>query len=153
PFFHEPTVLAGVSSEARCHDEETFGPLVSVFRVGSDAQAVALANQGDYGLNFSVWSTDRLRAQKIAREVIAGTVNINDGYGAAWGSISSPMGGMRSSGLGRRHGAEGIQQYTECQTIAAQRLLGFSAPRWIGRRRWMWLLTAVLRILKLGGLR
>ncbi len=153
PFFHEPTVLAEVPEEAECFNQETFGPLVSVFRVSTDEAAIELTNRGEYGLNASIWSTDSLRAQKMARQIIAGTVNLNDSYAAAWGSIASPMGGMRASGLGRRHGAVGIQQYTESKTIAAQRLFGFATPGWISHERWIWLLTAALRFMKVGGLR
>jgi succinate-semialdehyde dehydrogenase/glutarate-semialdehyde dehydrogenase len=122
PLFFEPTVLDNVPADAVCFGEETFGPLVSVYRVSSDAAAVKFANATPYGLNASVWSKDRRRAARIARRIAAGTVVVNEAYTVGWGSVASPMGGMKESGLGRRHGAAGILRFTESQTIAAQKL-------------------------------
>ncbi|WP_405435943.1 succinic semialdehyde dehydrogenase [Streptomyces avidinii] len=123
PLFYEPTILEGVSTRMAIHEEETFGPVVSVYRFADEDEAVALANASMYGLNASVWSTDGRRARAVAARLRAGTVNVNEGYAAAYGSVRSPMGGMGDSGLGRRHGSEGIMKYTEAQTIAHQRLL------------------------------
>ena len=110
PFFHEPTVLGGVTTAMRCRDEETFGPLVAVYRVGSDEEAVALANDTAYGLNASIWTRDVPAGRRIAAQIKAGTVNINEGYAAAWSATGAPMGGMRDSGIGRRHGPGGDPQ-------------------------------------------
>ena len=117
PFFYEPTILEGVTPEMTCFGNETFGPVISVYRFHDEADAVARANAGEYGLNASIYSQDGARARAIARQVKCGTVNINEAYGATFGSIDSPMGGMRQSGLGRRQGSEGIHRYTECQTV------------------------------------
>ncbi|QCQ93786.1 aldehyde dehydrogenase family protein [Rhodococcus sp. SGAir0479] len=122
PLFHEPTVLAGVTPDMRVHAEETFGPVVSVYPVASDDDAVRAANAGEYGLSASVWSRDTARARALAARIVAGAVNVNDGYLSAIAALGAPMGGMRSSGLGRRHGREGIVRYTEPQTITSQRL-------------------------------
>jgi succinate-semialdehyde dehydrogenase/glutarate-semialdehyde dehydrogenase len=122
PLFYEPTVLEGVPDTATCHGQETFGPLVSVYRVGSDAEAIKFANGTPYGLNASVWSKDRRRATRIARRIEAGTVVINDAYTVGWGSLASPMGGRKASGLGRRHGEAGLLRFTESQTIARQKV-------------------------------
>lgn len=122
PFFFEPTVLEGVTPSARVAATETFGPVVSLYRARDDADAIERANASNYGLNASVWGRTR-HAEAVARRLAWGTVNVNEGYGAAWASYGAPMGGMRDSGLGRRHGAEGILKYTEPQTIATQRLL------------------------------
>ena len=73
------------------------------------------------------------RAGELATRLQAGTVNINEGYVAAWGSVDAPMGGMKDSGLGRRHGATGILKYTEPQTIAVQRLMALAPPPAVGR--------------------
>ena len=78
----------------------------------------------------------------------AGTVNVNEGYAAAWASVDAPMGGMRDSGLGRRHGAHGIQKYTEEQTIAVQRLLPIAPPPLVGQKLWGKSMTASLRVLR-----
>jgi succinate-semialdehyde dehydrogenase / glutarate-semialdehyde dehydrogenase len=148
PYFFEPTVLANVSPAARCYSEETFGPVVSVIRVGDDNEAVARANEGDYGLSASIWTRDVRTGRQLAARIKAGTVGINDPYSAAWASVAAPMGGMRASGLGRRHGAEGIQKYTESQNVTVQRWIGFTAPARISTRRWIALLTGALRLLK-----
>lgn len=129
PLCFEPTVLEHVRPGMRVHDEETFGPVVSLHRFGTDHEAVQLANQGSYGLSASVWSRDTAAAEALARKIRAGAVNINDGAAAAAGSVEAGMGGMRDSGLGRRHGAEGIVKYTESQTLATQRLLELGVPR------------------------
>ena len=121
PLFFEPTVLTGVLPTMRVCAEETFGPVVSVYPVVDDEDAVARANDTEYGLSASIWSADIDAARALAGRIRAGGVNINDGYLSAIGSVAAPMGGMRASGLGRRHGADGILRYTETQTVAAQR--------------------------------
>jgi len=121
PFFYAPTVLDDVPHDARCAREETFGPVVSVVRVASDEEAVRVMNDTELGLNASVWTRDVARGRRIAAQVEAGTVNVNDGYSATWGSVGAPMGGFKASGLGRRHGREGIEALTEAQTISVQR--------------------------------
>ncbi|GAA0489032.1 MULTISPECIES: succinic semialdehyde dehydrogenase [Streptomyces] len=123
PLFYEPTVLDGVQAPmAVCH-EETFGPVVSLYRFRAEEEAIALANATPYGLNSSVWTKDGRRGRKVAAELNTGTVNVNESYAAGYGSVQSPMGGMGDSGLGRRHGSEGILKYTEAQTVAHQRVM------------------------------
>uniref|UniRef100_UPI003D8CFBE3 succinic semialdehyde dehydrogenase n=1 Tax=Gordonia sp. B7-2 TaxID=3420932 RepID=UPI003D8CFBE3 len=124
PFFYEPTVLADVTDEMTCYGEETFGPVVSIYPVDSPDEAIKLANATRYGLNASVFAGSSAEANAIADQLRAGTVNINEGYAAAWASTAAPMGGMGISGMGRRHGEEGLLKYTEPQTIAEQRFLG-----------------------------
>jgi succinate-semialdehyde dehydrogenase/glutarate-semialdehyde dehydrogenase len=128
PFFYEPTILEGVTREMECYGNETFGPVISLYRFHDETEAISLANEGTYGLNAAVFSKDGKRARAIAREIKCGTVNINEGYGATFGSIDAPMGGMRESGMGRRQGAEGIHRYTEAQAVATQRVWGFTPP-------------------------
>lgn len=147
PFFFEPTVLEGVTPEAECFANETFGPLVSLYRFGSDDEAVALANQGDYGLNASIFGNAR-QARGIAGRIKAGTVNINEGFAATFGSVDAPMGGMRQSGLGRRHGVEGILRYTEPQSVASQSLIPVNGPRFFSAEKNSHLLTFALRLLR-----
>jgi succinate-semialdehyde dehydrogenase/glutarate-semialdehyde dehydrogenase len=121
--------------------------------VGSDAEAIKLANASEFGLNASVWTRDVARGRRIARLIKAGTVNINDGYAAAWGSVGAPMGGMKSSGLSRRHGIEGITKYTETQNITAQHFVGFAAPFGLSDERWAKTLTVALGAMKKLGVR
>ena len=98
PYFYEPTVIEGVTAAMELRDDETFGPVVSIYRVHSDEEAIRLANDTDYGLNAAVFTRDVARGRRIATAIQAGTVNINEGYAAAWGSVASPMGGMKQSG-------------------------------------------------------
>lgn len=121
PFFHEPTVLVDVTPEMAVYAEETFGPVVAVYPVVDDDDAVTRANDTDYGLSASIWSRDVETARALAARVRAGSVNVNDGYVAAIGSVAAPMGGMGDSGVGRRHGPDGILRYTEAQTVASQK--------------------------------
>jgi succinate-semialdehyde dehydrogenase/glutarate-semialdehyde dehydrogenase len=122
PYFHEPTILSGVLPTMAMYADETFGPVVAVYPVADDDEAVARANDSDYGLSASIWSADLDAARALAALVRAGAVNINDGYLSAIASVAAPMGGMKSSGVGRRHGADGILRYTEGQTVATQKL-------------------------------
>ena len=128
PFFYEPTVLADVTADMACFAEETFGPVVSVYRCSSVDEAVTLANASNLGLNACVWGRDRARAQAVAARLKTGTVNVNEVFGASYGSVDAPMGGMRDSGLGRRHGVEGILRFTEAQTVATQRGMALEPP-------------------------
>ncbi|WP_406153949.1 succinic semialdehyde dehydrogenase [Streptomyces sp. NBC_01023] len=123
PLFYEPTILDGVAAPMAVCTEETFGPVVSVYRFKDEDEAVATANATPYGLNSSVWTRSGSRGHAVAARLRTGTVNINDGYAPAYGSVQSPMGGMKDSGLGRRHGSEGILKYTEAQTVAHQRVM------------------------------
>ncbi|MBO3747105.1 succinate-semialdehyde dehydrogenase (NADP(+)) [Streptosporangiaceae bacterium NEAU-GS5] len=120
PLFYEPTILTGVTDDMALCKDETFGPVVAIYRFRDVAEAVEKANDTVYGLNASVWTKNPARARAVATRIKAGTVNINEGYGSAYASYDAPMGGMKASGLGRRHGAEGLLKYTEVQTVSSQ---------------------------------
>ncbi|MFF3877243.1 succinic semialdehyde dehydrogenase [Streptomyces sp. NPDC001978] len=148
PLFYEPTVLTDVPAGTPVRQEETFGPVVSVYRITSDEAAIRAANDSPYGLNAAVYSRNIRRARRVAGRIAAGTVNINEGYAAAYASQGAPMGGMKASGLGRRHGVGGLLKYTEPQTVASQRLLGFDPAFGMSRARQAGLFTSSLRALK-----
>lgn len=148
PYFYEPTILVDVDDTMDVYAHETFGPLVSLYRVEDEEDAIAKANDSEYGLNFSVWTTDEERGYRVAAKLEAGTVNVNDAYAAAWGSMDAPMGGMKASGLGRRHGEHGILKYTESQTIAVERLLPVGVPDGMNPARYARAATLALRLLK-----
>jgi succinate-semialdehyde dehydrogenase/glutarate-semialdehyde dehydrogenase len=148
PFFYEPTVLTGVTDAMTCYGNETFGPVVSIYPVDSIDEAIKLANDTDYGLNASVFAGSSEEAQRIAEKLRAGTVNINEGYAAAWASTAAPMGGMGISGVGRRHGDEGLLKYTEPQTIAEQRFLGIDRAPGIPKDVYRALTPMAMRALK-----
>ena len=123
PFFHEPTVLAEVTAEMDVYRDETFGPLVAIYPVASIDEAIEAVNDTEYGLNASVYCGDVKKGKAIAEQLMAGTVNVNDGYSSGWASVDAPMGGMKASGVGRRHGRDGLLKYTESQTIAVRSAL------------------------------
>lgn len=148
PFFFEPTILEGVTPDMTCFGEETFGPVISIYRFHDEAEAVARANDGEYGLNASIYSRDGARARTMARQVKCGTVNINEAFGATFASIDSPMGGMRESGMGRRQGSEGIHRYTESQSVGTQRLVRFAPMLGMSDEQYAAVMTANLRLMK-----
>ncbi|MFF9312506.1 succinic semialdehyde dehydrogenase [Streptomyces sp. NPDC014748] len=153
PLFYEPTILTDVTPDMTLHSHETFGPVVSIYPYRDVEEAIELANSTPYGLNGSVWSGNGARGRAVAARVHAGTVNVNEAFAAAWGSIDAPMGGMGDSGLGRRHGADGILKYTEAQTVAHQRVQGFSPPPRITPEAWAALITGALKVMKAAGVR
>lgn len=116
PFFFEPTILVAATPEMQLYRAESFGPVVAIYRFDAVEDAIRQANDSEFGLNASVWTRDLRRGRAIARRIRCGTVNINEAYVATWASYA-PMGGMKASGIGRRHGEEGFTKYTEAQTI------------------------------------
>jgi succinate-semialdehyde dehydrogenase/glutarate-semialdehyde dehydrogenase len=153
PLFYEPTVLTGVTPAAACYGDETFGPLVSIYRFVDIEDAIGRANDTAYGLSASVWSSSTRRGAEVAARLRAGTVNINEAYAAAWGSVDAPMGGVGESGLGRRHGAQGLLKYTETQTLARQRLHNLAPPGNLGHERFARGLSTSLKLLRHAGWR
>jgi len=152
PLFYEPTVLASVTGQMQVYAEETFGPVVSVYPFSSEAEAVERSNATRYGLSASIWTRDAPHGASLAQEIRAGNVNVNEAYAAAWGSVDSPCGGRKESGMRARHGAEGILKFTETQTVAVQRLIPVGTPRWMDaavHARWMTRLLKLLRRIRL----
>ncbi|WP_030562214.1 succinic semialdehyde dehydrogenase [Streptomyces aureocirculatus] len=148
PYFYEPTILEGVEAPMAVCTEETFGPVVAIYRFTDENEAVELANSTSYGLNSSVWTKDGRRGRDLAARLRTGTVNVNEGYGPAYGSVQSPMGGMKDSGLGRRHGSEGILKYTEAQTVAHQRIVPLAPSFGMDDEKYAAFMTTSLRLMK-----
>lgn len=149
PLFYEPTVLTDVNDSMIICRSETFGPVVSIERFNQVEEAIDLANDSEYGLNFSVWTSNERHGVEIASRLHAGTVGVNDGYAATWSSYDAPMGGMKASGISRRHGDVGLLKFTESQTIAVQRgIPAFAPPFGISYETYQRILSKGLKVLR-----
>lgn len=125
-----PTVLTGVDHTMTCMREETFGPLLPIMSVRSADEAVALANDSEYGLSATVWTRDRERARRIAARLDVGAVNVNDVV-VNLNQVALPMGGWKGSGLGARlGGAQGLRKFCRVQAITEPRLALRREPTW-----------------------
>jgi aldehyde dehydrogenase (NAD+) len=114
-FFYEPTLLTGVDNQAEIARKEIFGPVGVVIGVDSDAEALAIANDSEFGLGGGIVSADKGRAYEMALELDAGFIILNEGPGAK--HPAAPFGGFKRSGIGREAGVEGIDAYTEQKSI------------------------------------
>ncbi|NNH69072.1 succinate-semialdehyde dehydrogenase (NADP(+)) [Nocardia uniformis] len=148
PLFFEPTVLAEVTDAMECGRNETFGPLVSIYPVDTVEEAISLANDTEYGLNASVWADTKAAGERIAERLHAGTVCVDEGYAPAWGSTGAPMGGMGISGVGRRHGPDGLLKFTEPQTVVVTRFLNLDPPPFVPQDKWQPFLMGVARAIR-----
>ncbi len=148
PYFYEPTVLTGTPPDADLCAEETFGPVISLYRVNGAEEAIKRANDSPYGLNFSVWTRDAAHGRDIASRLEAGTVNVNEAYAATWGSVDAPMGGWKDSGVGTRHGERGILKYTDAQTVSVQRLMPIAPTSFLPPAAYAKVMTAAMRSLQ-----
>lgn len=112
-WFYEPTVATGVDNRSTLAQEEVFGPVVAVIAADDDDAAVAMANDSEFGLGGSVWSTDRVRAESVARRVQTGTIGVN-----MWTlDPAAPFGGLKASGLGKEFGPEGLDEYVNLTSL------------------------------------
>jgi acyl-CoA reductase-like NAD-dependent aldehyde dehydrogenase len=112
-FFVQPTVFADVTSEMTIFREEIFGPVLTITTYETEEEAIALANDSEYGLSGGVWSGDEERAMRVARALRTGQVSIN---GGAF-NISAPFGGYKLSGNGRELGVHGLEEFLEIKAI------------------------------------
>lgn len=119
--FFEPTVLGGVTPEMDVFREETFGPLVPIVRVADAAEALRLANDSHLGLSASVWGPPRA-ARRLAERIESGSVTVN-GALVHYFDVSAPLGGAKASGVGVRHGVEGIRAFTRTRAVSVPRPL------------------------------
>ena len=118
PAFFAPTILENVTADMLAGSCETFGPVVALHRYSTVDEAIALANDTSYGLNASVWGTDLAEAERVARQIHSGNVNINDILATAYASKGTQSGGVKQSGVGARHGDYGLLKYTDVQNLA-----------------------------------
>ena len=118
--FYEPTVLLDVDHTMACMTEETFGPTLPIMKVADADEAVALANDSCYGLQASVWTRDTIRGEVIASRIESGVANVNE-HQINYFALEAPMGGWKQSGLGSRHGPEGIRKYARKQVSVIAR--------------------------------
>ncbi len=126
--YFEPTVLVDVDHSMKVMRDETFGPVVGVMKVRDAEEALRFANDSRYGLSGSVFG-ERERAERVARRVECGAVNVNDvliNYFAA----GVPMGGWKESGIGSRHGEQGIKKFCRTESVVITRFAGKREPTW-----------------------
>jgi succinate-semialdehyde dehydrogenase/glutarate-semialdehyde dehydrogenase len=129
--FFAPTVLANVPAGARVMREETFGPLLPVVRVKDADEAIALANDSEFGLSASIWSADTARAARLAQRIQAGSVVINDAVVVA-GMADVPHGGVKQSGIGRTHGMAGLEECVRTKATVIDRFASWRQAWWFG---------------------
>jgi acyl-CoA reductase-like NAD-dependent aldehyde dehydrogenase len=145
--FFAPTLIADATPEMSVMRDETFGPLLPVMRVRDAEEALRIANDSTLGLSGSVWSGDAARALALARRLEAGSVAINDVL-VNYFCVEAPLGGVKASGIGVRHGPEGLRQFCRLETIVEDHpLLGFLSP-FVGRQLTFPYKSRVLRALR-----
>lgn len=129
--FYAPTVLADVNHSMRVMREETFGPLLPIMCAADEAEAVHLANNSEFGLAASVWTTNRARGERTAAQLNAGTVMLNDAV-TCFGIPEAPHGGVGASGMGRTHGRVGLLEMVRPKFIDSDAMTRVRRPWWYG---------------------
>jgi len=129
PLFYEPTVLTDVTHEMAIMREETFGPVLAIMRVGSEGEALELANDSQYGLSGTIWTRDKRRALELAKGMDTGSVCINDSS-VTPGIHEIPFGGRKQSGLGHNHGPDGLKGFCFPQPVVLDRFVLDSEMVW-----------------------
>jgi succinate-semialdehyde dehydrogenase/glutarate-semialdehyde dehydrogenase len=129
PNFYAPTVLADVTHEMRIMREETFGPVLPIMAFDTEEHAIRLANDSEFGLAASIWTRDRARGQKLARNIAAGTVMVNDVV-SCFAISEAPHGGVKASGIGRTHGRFGLEEMVRVKYVSSERIVSVKKPWW-----------------------
>jgi len=118
--FYEPTVVTDVTHDMKLMRDETFGPIVAIQKVADEDEAIALANDSDYGLNGNVWTRDSHKGFQIAERIHTGAVCVND-MAITYGLPEAPFGGRKSSGIGKVNGEMGLKGYCHPKPISMDR--------------------------------
>src|SRR5690606_11726065 len=127
--FYEPTVITGASNEMRPMQEETFGPTLPIVKFATEEEAVRLANDNEFGLTASVWTRNIARGRRVAEQIEAGSVAVNEVL-YTHGLGQTPWGGFKNSGRGRTHGREGLLEMVQAQHIHINRIAILPDPWW-----------------------
>ena len=131
PNFYAPTILADVTHQMQIMREETFGPVLSIAPFDTDSEAIALANDSEFGLAASVWTHHSDRGEAIARQLVVGTVMVNDVI-SCFGISEAPHGGVKGSGIGRAHGRHGMEEMVRIKYLDIDRLPRMKKLWWYG---------------------
>ena len=129
--FYAPTLLADVTQDMRIMQEETFGPALPVAPFDTDDDAIRLANDSQFGLAASVWTTNTKRGEALASRIRAGTVMVNDAI-SAFGIAEAPHGGFEQSGIGRAHGELGLAEMVLVKYVDVDLLPRMKKVWWYG---------------------
>lgn len=117
--FIEPTIFTGVKNDMRIAQEEIFGPVLSVITFDTEEEAVAIANDTPYGLTAGLWTQNLGRAHRVAGQIEAGQVSVNDFFA---GGVQAPFGGYKQSGFGREKGTHAVAEYLQTKTVSMKLL-------------------------------
>ncbi|MEN4479495.1 aldehyde dehydrogenase family protein [Mycolicibacterium cosmeticum] len=129
PNLYPPVVLVDVDHSMSCMREETFGPVLPVMRISTDAEAIALVNNSRYGLSATIFTADVTLARRMAHRLDVGAVNINDVFANLY-TLALPQGGRRESGIGTRNGSGALFKYCRPQAVVTARIHPRREPTW-----------------------
>ena len=114
-YFYEPTIITNITSDMRAWKEEIFGPVLPVRQFKTETEAIALANDTEYGLGSYIYTKDKAKADRVASQLEAGMVSVN---GSNYVLPMNPFGGYKKSGIGREHGKFGFHELTNIKVVA-----------------------------------
>ena len=130
PLFYAPTVITGATNDMHAMREETFGPTLPIATFKTEEEAIRLANDSEFGLTASVWTRDYIKGRRVAEQIEAGTVCLNEVL-YTHGIGQTPWGGFKNSGRGRTHGLEGLMELVQPQHIHTNRLAVLPDAWWM----------------------
>ena len=130
PLFYEPTVISGATNDMLAMQEETFGPTLPIATFKAEEEAIRLANDSEFGLTASVWTKDYTKGKRVAEQIEAGSVCVNEVL-YTHGIAQTPWGGFKNSGRGRTHGREGLMELVQPQHIHINRISKLPNAWWM----------------------